>query len=167
MSGSEVRRVILAQQTPKIRQLYRNADRGSFAGALAVFLLDVFDPVGYAVAWTFGRRYGRPDPNALLGAALASTPPRWALAIGITSARNVAEIVEQAAVTIATVASLSLTCEQRAQLAAAANELVQVAGRLREPAPWREEVRVVVVADLGVSLVPLDPGAPDPTPLDA
>ena len=104
-SGQGERAELFARRISLLTWLLQRADRSKLGEDLAVYLLDLLDPVGFTVAHALRARCGHPDPAGAIRAAFGSTPPRRPLAFGVMGSSRLAEIVDPLAPLLAGVAA--------------------------------------------------------------
>jgi hypothetical protein len=149
MSCTE-RVLLLAAYRPALSHLALCGAHGVPGGALAAYVVTLVEPTGYLLALGLRRRYGKPDPDAMLRAALQSERPYFPILAGALAASSLADL-----------------------LATLSPNLVELAGVLRRAMATEELPRplpVLVAAGGGTEIVQItgspceraEPRSPEP-----
>jgi hypothetical protein len=134
MSGVE-RASLLAAYRPALSRLVPSGAYAVPGGVLAAYVVILAEPTGYLLALGLRRRYGKPDPDAMLRAALQSERPFLPILAGVLAAGLLADL-----------------------LATLSPNLVELAAVLRRASATAESLRslpVLVAAGGGAEIVQL------------
>jgi hypothetical protein len=126
--GAAQRRAMVERYTSGAILVLHEQRKGRALEGLALYMIDLLDPLGYALAHGMRAHVRGPDPDEVNRKALGSEPALRPIMIGLTTSDALAELSERVA-----------------------PGLEHVAAHLRAPAP-HHHARVLVVAGAGAAL---------------